>query len=128
VNSWAWVERNAVLAAHDKLLAQYGGSEGIISLSGLEGALGRPQNAAAYGNPDVADLAALYAVGIAKAHAFVDGNKRTAWTIANAFLILNGFTLVYDRAEAVTLMKRVAGGDLDSSDLAVWFRQGLRRR
>ena len=129
MTEWGWITLEVALAAHDRALAEYGGSEGVISLGGLEGALGRPINSVAYGDPpDAADLAGLYAVAIAKAHAFVDGNKRTAWTVANGFLWLNGYTLNYDRAEAVQLMLQVADGAVDARAAAVWFRSRLQRR
>jgi death-on-curing protein len=127
VPEWHWVVRETVLAAHDLLLVNSGGSDGLLSLDGLEGALGRPQNLAAYGEPDVAELAAAYAVALAKAHAFVDGNKRTAWTIANAFLLRNGFTLkTADDPAAVLLMVDIADDKIDQADVASWFRARLR--
>jgi death on curing protein len=127
VNHWLWVEQPAILAVHDRLLAEYGGSEGIRDMGGLESALGRPQNLAVYGdNPDIADLAASYAVGIAKAHAFVDGNKRVAWATARAFLRLNGHGLIYDKAEAVAIILRVADSTANGDELAAWFRDRLR--
>jgi death-on-curing protein len=128
VSNWRWISLNTVLAAHDRALADYGGADGVRDLGGLEGALARPRNLSLYGRPDTADLTAAHAVAIAKAHAFVDGNKRTAWTIANAFAWLNGHTLTYDKAEAVALMVRVAGGDISAEALAEWFRVRLRRR
>jgi death-on-curing protein len=131
VPHWRWVLRSTVLAAHDRLLADYGGFDGILSLDGLDGALGRPQNLADYGQPepDVADLAAAYAVGIAKSHAFVDGNKRTAWAIANTFLLLNGFTLeTDDDPAAVLLMVDIAADRIDQSAVAAWFRDRLQMR
>ncbi|MDQ2804570.1 MAG: type II toxin-antitoxin system death-on-curing family toxin [Pseudomonadota bacterium] len=128
MSHWVWVRLAVVLAVHDRALAAYGGSEGIRDLGVLEGALGRPQNLAAYEEPDIADLAALYAAGIAKAHAFVDGNKRTAWTIARTFLELNGHGLACEKAEAVLVMERVANDLVDATALAEWFRCRLRRR
>jgi death on curing protein len=126
VIEWEWVELSAVMAAHDIELTDYGGSDGVLSLDGLEGALGRPPNLAAYGNPDVADLAAAYAVGIAKAHAFVDANKRTAWSTSQAFLDLNGFTLkTADDPAAVLLMVDIADDKIDQAAVAAWFRDRL---
>lgn len=125
---WEWVEMNAVLAAHDQELVDYGGSDGILSIAGLQGALARPQNLAAYRNPepDAADLAAAYAVGIAKAHAFVDANKRTAWDTSRVFLRLNGFTLeTIDDPAAVLLMVNVAADRIDQTAVAAWFRDRL---
>jgi len=128
VPEWRWIRRETVLATHDLQLVNSGGSDGVLSLDGLEGALSRPQNLANYGHsePDVAALAAVYAVGLAKAHAFVDGNKRTAWTIANAFLDLNGFTLkTADDPAAVLLMVDIADDKIDQMAVAAWFRDRL---
>jgi len=96
-------------------------------MGGLEGTLNRPQNLALYGKPDIADLAACYAVGLAKARAFADGNKRTAWATARVFLHLNGYRLVFDKAEAVAVMVRVATGDVSDAALAQWFRERVRK-
>ena len=52
------------------------GCRGIRDQSAIDSALARPQNLAAYGEPDAADLAAAYAFGPVKNHGFVDGNKR----------------------------------------------------
>jgi death-on-curing protein len=128
VSEWRWIRRETVLATHDLQLANSGGSDGVLSLDGLEGALGRPQNLANYGEsePDAAAMAAAYAVGLTKAHAFVDGNKRTAWTIANAFLDLNGFTLkTADDPTAVVLMVDIAEDKIDQAAVAAWFRDRL---
>jgi death on curing protein len=123
-----WVSLKAVLAAHDRLLAEYGGAEGVIDLGGLEGALDRPKNLAAYGDPDISELTAMYAMAIAKAHAFVDGNKRTAWSTAGAFLRLNGYTLAFNKVEAVPLMVAVADDTVAFAALAEWFHSRLHYR
>jgi death-on-curing protein len=128
VSEWRWIGVNAVLAVHDRELVDYGGSDGVLSLDGLEGALGRPQNLAAYEEPDAADLAAAYAVGLARApHAFVDANKRTAWDTARAFLRLNGFTLRFEKTSAVVLMVDIANDKIDQETVAAWFRDRLGR-
>jgi death on curing protein len=114
------------LATHDYVLADSGGADGVRSLDGLDGAMGRPQNLAAYAqpDPDAADLAAAYAVGIAKAHAFVDGNKRTAYAISCAFLLLNGFA-VPEEMSGVVLMVDIADDRIDQAAVAAWFRERL---
>lgn len=127
MSDWHWIEPAAVLAVHDRLLADYGGLDGIRDKVGLESALGRPRNLALYGGRhDIADLAASYAVGLARTQHFMDGNKRVAWATARAFLRLNGDGLAYDKAEAVTIMLRVAEGTLTASELTQWFRAQLR--
>jgi death on curing protein len=91
----------------------------------VEAALARPQNLAAYGEPDVADLAAAYAYGLVRNHGFMDGNKRTAWVIARLFLADNGYRPRFDPAEAVRMMEGLAAGTLEESQLAEWFRSRL---
>ena len=72
------------------------GHYGLRDENALESALARAENKAHYGAPSVADLAAAYIFGIARNHAFVDGNKRTAIVAAGAFLIINGYRLTAD--------------------------------
>ena len=92
----------------------------------LLSALGRPQNLAAYGNPDIADLAASFAIGIARNRAFLDGNKRTAWVVAETFLLKNGYELVASDRDGVTTMLAVADGTMTEPELALWFRTYIR--
>jgi death-on-curing protein len=120
--AWTWVARDVVRAIHDRQLAEHGGGAGLRDEGLLLSALARPENIAAYGEPDVADLAAAYAFGIAKNHPFVDGNKRTAWVVARVFLAINGATLVFDHMEAISTMERLAAGSVGESALAAWFR------
>jgi len=122
VASWTWIDPSVVLAIHDEQLAEHGGAMGIRDASLLESALGRPQNLAAYGDPDHADLAAGYAYGIARNHPFVDGNKRTAFVAAELFLTLNGFDLTAEDIDCVLTMLALAAGDLDEAAFAAWLR------
>ena len=73
-----WVALSAVLAIHEEQLAEHGGVEGIRDRGLLESALHRPRDLQSYGQPDLADLAAAYAFGIARNYPFLDGNKRTS--------------------------------------------------
>src|SRR5471030_2886163 len=98
--SWIWVAFDVVQAIHDRQLAEHGGGDGLRDVGLLSSALARPENAAGYGSPDAADLAAAYAFGIAKNHPFVDGNKRTAWVVARLFLHMNNCRLDFLPAEA----------------------------
>jgi death-on-curing protein len=123
VSGWIWLSQDALLAAHDEQLAEHGGAAGIRDLNLFESALARPQNLAAYEQPDAAQLAASYAFGIAKNHPFIDGNKRTALVALEAFLALNGFSLDASDADCVIAILRLAEGDLDETALADWIRQ-----
>jgi len=120
---WIWVDLAVAIAAHGEQLAEHGGAEGVRDLNMLESAMARPLNLVAYGDPDVAELAASYAFGIARNHPFVDGNKRTAAVVAETFLMLNGFRLTCDDVELVTTFLALAAGELSTEALTDWFRR-----
>ena len=122
---WLWVRQDVVLAVHNDQIARHGGSEGLRDAGGLESALAYPQNLATCGDPGLAELAAGYLFAIAKNHAFVDGNKRTAWTVMRLFVALNGGRLDYERLEAVRFVEGVAGGALDYDGAREWIAAGL---
>jgi len=125
---WRWLAADVLLAVHEEQLAEHGGAAGVRDLGLFESALARPQNQAAYGNPDAADLAAAYGVGLAKNHPFIDGNKRTAFVAVELFLALNGLDLVADDAACVLTMLAVAAGTLDEPAFAAWLRHHTRPR
>jgi death on curing protein len=107
-------------------LREHGGSPGLRDEGMLESALARPQQKFAYADqPDIALLAAAYAFGLAKNHAFVDGNKRTAFMAAYVFLGLNGHDLTAEEVDVVATMESVAAGRIDESALADWVRAHL---
>lgn len=122
---WRWVDLKVVHAIHETQLAHHGGGDGVRDPGALESACARAANLAFYAEPDAAELAAAYAYGIAKNHAFVDGNKRTAWVVARVFLADNGCRLTFQAKDAVTVMEQVAGGSVTEEQLALWFRQRL---
>ena len=122
---WRWVDPQVVQAIHDRQLREHGGLPGTRDAGAVESALARPQNLAAYSEPDAAALAAAYAYGIARNHGFSDGNKRTAWVVARLFLADNDQRLRFDAAEAVRTVEAVASGTMPEEELAAWFRQRL---
>lgn len=117
-----WLRLDVILAIHDAQLAEHGGSTGLRDRGGLESALARPQNLAAYGAPDLAALAAAYAFGIVRNHPFVDGNKRTGLVALETFLDLNGAALMADDAACVATVLSLAAGTLSEEALAAWVR------
>ena len=125
---WRWIKESSVLAIHDAQLAEHGGLAGIRDVSLLLSAVARPQNLAAYGSPDpdLADLAAAYAVGIARNHAFVDGNKRTGLVVVLSFIQKNRYIVQPDQRDAVNTMLAVADGKLSEAELAQWLRSYMR--
>ena len=121
--TWRWDDRRALMLLHDDSLAEHGGLPGLRDEGLLEFALARPLNLAPYEQPDVAALAACYAVGLAKNHAFVDGNKRAALLAMGLFLALNGYWLMATQADATLTMLTVADGTLGDRELADWIRR-----
>jgi death on curing protein len=120
--SWRWVDRRALLLLHAESLAEHGGGEGLRDGGLLESALARPENLAAYGKPDFADLAASYGLGVAKNHPFIDGNKRAAFLAVGLFLYLNGYRLCASQAEATLAMMAVAGSEMAEAEFSAWIR------
>ena len=125
MSQFVWVPQQAVMIIHDRQIARHGGASGLRDMGLLEGALERPRNKAHDGEPRLEELAAAYAYGIAKAHAFVDGNKRTAFVTAATFLRLNGFGLRPDPIEGVRAMEDLASDVLSEADFARWLHDTM---
>ena len=125
-----WLEKALVPAIHDRQLAEHGGTGGVRDEGLLESALARPQQLHAYGDaaPDLADLAAALAYGLARNHPFLDGNKRTAAVACETFLELNGATLEADDLELYPLYLELAEGRLGERNFAAWLRGRVRSR
>ena len=122
---WIWVSREAALAAHLEQLAEHGGGEGVRDEGLFESAMARPQNRAAYEEPDLAELAANYAFGLARNHPFIDGNKRTALVVSELFLAKNGLRVDSSEAETLAIFLDLAVGELSEEDLADCFREQI---
>ena len=125
-HGWVWLEAQVLRAVHEAQLSEHGGEGGVRDQNLFESALHRPRNLAAYGQPDVAALAAAYGYGLARNHPFVDGNKRTAFVAVELFLQLNGWHLEADDADCVIKMLELAGGKLSEQAFADWVRQHVR--
>ncbi len=117
-----WLTVELVIAFHDEQLLEFGGLEGLRDRSMLESALDRPRNKFAYGESDLAKLAAAYAFGLARNHPFADGNKRAALLAIVTFLGLNDLDFVVSEPEAVVIFRDLAAGEVDEDGLARWIR------
>jgi death on curing protein len=117
-----WLEVNIVLDVHAEQLALFGGADGIRDLGLLESALARPINKFAYGESDLAALAASYAFGLARNHPFVDGNKRAAFGSLIVFLGLNGVDFDVAPEQATAMILGLAAGEVGEDSLARWIR------
>jgi death on curing protein len=122
-----WLDAAIVLDVHAEQLAIFGGADGIRDLGMLESALGRPLNKYTYGDndhgdSDLAALAAAYCYGIARNHAFVDGNKRAAFAALIVFLGLNGIEFDVPPPAATAIILALAAGEVSEESLARWIR------
>jgi len=122
LTQWAWMPLPALHIIHDRQISRHGGASGTRDPALLEAACARPLNQAGYGDPDAYALAAAYAFGIAKAHAFVDGNKRTAFVTAFTFLRLNGIEIRPDPKVGVRMMEHLASNHVSEEEFAAWLR------
>ena len=123
-----WLSRQTILAIHDEQLAEHGGAVGVRDEGLLESALARPLNRASYGDPDMAELAALYAIAIARNHPFVDGNKRTAYVTLESFLELNGCEFPVSDRDAVIATLALASSAMSDDEFTAWVRGNTRVR
>jgi death-on-curing protein len=122
-----WIERDLAMAVHDRQLAEHGGSTGVRHEALLDSALARPmQLYAGDPAPDLADLAASLAFGLARNHPFVDGNKRTAAVLCETFVMLNGAELVATDLELYPAYLALAEGSLGERDFAAWLRKRIQ--
>ena len=117
-----WLSRDLVLAIHDEQIAAHGGAPGLRDAGLLESALARPLNRAGYGDPGIAELAAVYAIGLVGNHPFIDGNKRTGYVALEVFLVLNGLRFPVTDADAVIAILRLAAGEIPDDEFTAWVR------
>ena len=123
-----WLLREAVLATHERLLSEFGGASGIRDSGLLDSGLSRAENLHAYGQPAVFELAAAYAFGVVKNHPFIDGNKRTGFTIAVVFLELNGENFGASEVDATIQTLALAASELDEAGYAEWLKANCQPR
>lgn len=118
----SWLTREAVDHMHLEQLQEHGGLAGLKDENALEAALARPMNKAAYGEPDIFELAAAYLYGIVRNHPYSDGNKRTGFLAAFSFLYLNGFLIEAEQSEIIEFVLSVAAGEIDEEGATRFLR------
>jgi death-on-curing protein len=117
-----WLTYEQVVAVHSLQLRRFGGAAGLRDEGLLRSALERPVNKWHYERAGLAQLAAAYAFGLAKNHAFVDGNKRIAFMSMLVFLRRNGVRFAPEQAQATAMMMSLAAGEIGEEGLARWIR------
>ncbi len=109
-----------VLAMHSDLIDRYGGTKGIRDQGLLEAALYRPQTG--YYSDLIEEAAALWE-SLSQNHAFLDGNKRTAFAAMHTFLAINGAHLTADAQETyVFLADLYESNHFNFDKLVAWLR------
>jgi death-on-curing protein len=122
VSEPSWFTYEQAIATHCVQLRRFGGAPGLPDESALRSALDRPVNKWHYEEAQLPELAAAYAFGLAKNHAFVDGNKRIAFIAMVAFLRKNGVAFRPDQAQSAAIIFAVAAGEVSEESLARWIR------
>jgi len=124
MNDPFWLSTKLIQAMHNKQILVHGGISGTRDLDLLESALSKPHQVWHYTDPkpDLCTIAAAYAFGLVKNHAFLDGNKRTAHMAYRVFLAKNGVKLVATREDKYDKMIALAAGTISEADFAVWLR------
>ena len=119
-----WITRQQVEFIHEAVIEMGGGAHGLRDAALLDSALARPQNLHAYDEIDTFQLAASYAEGISRNHAFVDGNKRAAFYVAADFLEQNGHLLqAAEGVEHAEMMELLGQGKLTREQAANHLRK-----
>ena len=121
-NEPLWVTYEQAIAIHSRQLRRFGGAPGLRDEGMLRSGLERPINKWRYEQSDLAELAAAYAFGLAKNHAFIDGNKRIAFLAMRVFLLKNGVAFSPDPAHATSITLSLAAGEVSEESLTRWIR------
>jgi death on curing protein len=123
-----WIGKRDALAIHAQMLIAHGGATGVRDEGLLESALARPLQHYAYApSPDLIDISAIYIAGIVRNHPFVDGNKRTGFTVGVLFLEMNGYHFTASEADAAQAVIELAAGTIDESGFAAFLRDNVKR-
>jgi death on curing protein len=117
-----WLTYDQVIAIHSRQLRRFGGAVGLRDDGLLRSAIERPINKWHYEQSELPELAAAYAFGLAKNHAFVDGNKRIAFMSMMTFLRKNGVRFAPEQAPATSMIMSLAAGEVSEESLARWIR------
>ena len=113
---------------HERTVGLHGGSPGIRDSGLLDAAVAMPMQTfgGEYLHPDIPAMAAAYHFHICQAHAYVDGNKRTAVLAALAFLTVNGVATLPTPDELEDATLAVASGTMSKEEVTAWFETRFR--
>jgi death on curing protein len=132
VSAPRWLSPEDGTAIHDLVLELSGGPAGTRDPGGLASALARARwtwrfEPGGRGVARWAKAAAVHLIGVARAHAFVDGNKRAGYATAVAFLAVNGWRLRAKDGDVVPFVVEAAQGHVPPDVAADWFRTRMSK-
>lgn len=108
-----------------QLIELFGGAHGLLDRGRLEAAIFRPQ-IGYYG--DLVEEAAALMESLGNNHAFVDGNKRIAFTLTDVFLRMNGFFLDVEAAAANKFIREAMGrGEFRFGRIREWIASNRKK-
>src|SRR3989344_7347087 len=119
-----------ILAVHDRIVEETGGMVGVRDVHLLQSIAERPKTSfgGAEQFPDKFTKAAVYLESLATYHVFLDGNKRTALTVAGVFLALNGYQTTFPIAESENFMLASAQRQKTLEEIATWLKNRSRKK
>ena len=123
-----WITYEQAIALHSRQLRRFGGAPGLRDEGMLRSVLERPINKWRYEQASLPELAAAYAFGLAKNHAFVDGNRRIAFMTMMVFLHKNGVVFSPDPAHATRIIMSLVAGEVSEQSLTRWIRDSWPSR
>jgi death on curing protein len=123
-----FVRADVLKNVHQRLIETYGGLAGMRDANGLESAIARPRNLAAYtGEESVAALGAVLAWAIIRSHPFSDGNKRVAFAALTIFLEINDHRLTCSEVEETAMILRAAASEITEEAFTAWVERSVAR-
>jgi death-on-curing protein len=123
-----WLNRDDCLGIHELMMSQHGGLSGVRDEGLLLSAIAKPQNHFAYGSESLVQMAASHAAGIVLNHPFLDGNKRTGFMMAAAFLEINGWQFTATEESVVQQTVALASGASNESEYADWLGANCKKK
>jgi len=125
MTEFIFLDVKTVKQLHKMQIDNFGGIHGLRDEGMLDSALNRPINKAGHGSNHVCDLAAAYLFGLARNHAFLDGNKRIAIVTAGVFLMENGFMIQTEEAHLYQFVMAVASEEIDEDGVSRFLKDHI---
>lgn len=118
-----------VLRIHEILIEKFGGSQGVRDMELLESALHRPFGT--FGSVDLypspIDKAAAIIESIVKNHPFVDGNKRTGYTMMRLVLLNADLDIISNEDDKYEFVIGISEGKLGYDEIKNWIKSNLNK-